>query len=250
MTFIIFKGGIIMSHINLYNDIGSRLRAFRKAKNITLQTLSMELNRSIATLSKYETGEIAVGIDALLDICTFLDIDISSILPETQAKATSEVSLSEGNDTHQLHQQPLFLYWFNKEEDAVVEAVIEHREKSTESILYHGCSKEGDYRKSKGLYTGTSYHTSDSSEFLYFNVSMPHDKVYIRLPSFIRKNQPHSHMGIMSCGTTHHPNAALKILATKTRIRDLHSLRESLTCSQDEIRTLKRTNFFVVDPTE
>ena len=239
-----------MSHINLYNDIGSRLRAFRKAKNVTLQTMSMELNRSIATLSKYETGEIAVGIDALLDICSFLDIDISNILPETQAKAASNSSTMMGllgKEMLQLYQQPLFLYWFDKEEDVVVEAVIEHREKTTESFLYHGCSKNSDYRKSKGLYTGTSYHTQDSSEFLYFNVSIPQDKVYIRLPSFVRKSQAHSYTGIMSCRTSTHPNAAIKILASKTRVRDLHSLRELLTCSQGEIEKLRQTNLFVVE---
>jgi transcriptional regulator with XRE-family HTH domain len=217
-----------MSTTNLYVDLGQRIRAFRKAKHITLQTLSKEVNRSIATLSKYETGEIAIGIDALVDICTYLG-----------------VGNSEDIATHPNFQHSIFLYWYNREDDMVREAVIENRKDSFESILYFDTAAGTDYHKSNYLYTGTAYYTDVSTEFLYTNVTSPHDKVFVRLPSFFKKEAQRT--GIMSCVTTYYQNVTVKLVALETRIKDADSLKKDLIYSNEEIKTLRATNFFIIE---
>lgn len=234
------KGDYSMSNTNLYVDLGNRLRSFRKAKHITLQTLSKNVNRSVATLSKYETGEIAVGIDALVDICTYLDVDISLLLPSTLTTTSSEETASHPNFRHQI-----FLYWYNRTDGRVREAVIENRKDSLDSILYFDSSLGKDYHQSNYLYTGTAYYTDASTEFLYTNVTTPHDKVFIRIPSFFKKTS--QHVGIMSCITTYYQNATLKLLVLDKRVKDLESLKKDLIYSNEEIKTLRATNFFIVE---
>jgi transcriptional regulator with XRE-family HTH domain len=229
-----------MSTTNLYVDLGQRIRAFRKAKHITLQTLSKEVNRSIATLSKYETGEIAIGIDALVDICTYLGVDASMLLPSTLS-----VGNSEDIATHPNFQHSIFLYWYNREDDMVREAVIENRKDSFESILYFDTAAGTDYHKSNYLYTGTAYYTDVSTEFLYTNVTSPHDKVFVRLPSFFKKEAQRT--GIMSCVTTYYQNVTVKLVALETRIKDADSLKKDLIYSNEEIKTLRATNFFIIE---
>ncbi len=223
---------------NIYTDIGNRLRSFRKAKHITLQTLSKATNRSVATLSKYEKGEISISLDALIDICSYLNVDVSLLLPSTSDSNTSD-------NTHPNFQHTIFLYWYNRTDDIVREAVIENRKDSLESILYFDCPIGKDFRQSEYLYTGTAYYTDASTEFIYENVTSPHDKIFIRLPSFFRKKS--NRIGVMSCITTYYQNVTVKLLAQETRIKNIESLKDDLIFSNEEIKFLRATNFFIVE---
>lgn len=71
-----------MDSNNLYVDLGKKIRARRKVKHMTLNEMASALNKSVATISKYESGDIAIGVDVLIDICRVLNIDITTLLPE------------------------------------------------------------------------------------------------------------------------------------------------------------------------
>ena len=58
----------------------------RRTKHMTLSDLSKKLNKSVATISKYEKGEVLISIDTLVDICQILNIDIASLLPITSTE--------------------------------------------------------------------------------------------------------------------------------------------------------------------
>lgn len=45
--------------------IGHRIRMYRKVQGLTLQQLADMIHKSRATVSKYETGEIAIDVDTL-----------------------------------------------------------------------------------------------------------------------------------------------------------------------------------------
>ena len=229
-----------MNESNVYIDIGNRLRSFRKAKHITLQLLSKEMNRSVATLSKYETGEIAISLDALIDICSYLNVDISLLLP-----STLDSNVPDDTSIHPNFQHTIFLYWYNRTDDVVREAVIENRKDSMDSILYFDSTGGKDFRQSEYLYTGTAYYTDASTEFIYENVTSPHDKIFIRLPSFFRKKS--NRIGVMSCITTYYQNVTVKLLAQETRIKDTDALKDDLIFSNEEIKYLRATNFFIVE---
>ena len=63
--------------------VGARIRLYRRAKKLTLIQLSAMIHKSKATLSKYETGDIAIDVETLYDIAAALD------MPETQAMLMS-----------------------------------------------------------------------------------------------------------------------------------------------------------------
>ncbi len=228
-----------MNDNTFYITLGSKLRAFRKAKHITLQDLSQQLNKSIATVSKYETGEIAVSLDVLTDICSILNINISTLFPDTP--------VSESADFQKFHthfSDTLFLYWYNKEIDLIREAVIETKTSSAESILYLDSAHAEDYRQADYLYTGSVSCTDAGSEFLYTNIVPPFDKVFIRLPSFFKKKT--SRTGMMSCITSYYQNVTVKVLAIDTRVSKPESLKDQLIYTAEEIKILKRTNFLTL----
>ena len=75
-----------MSANDFYVTLGKKLRAKRQAKHITLNEIAEKINKSVATVSKYEKGEIYISIDVLTEICKILNIDIASLLPNTCIK--------------------------------------------------------------------------------------------------------------------------------------------------------------------
>ena len=48
--------------------VGQRIRTCRKKKGYTIEDFSKMINKSKATLSKYENGSKAIYIDTLIDI--------------------------------------------------------------------------------------------------------------------------------------------------------------------------------------
>ena len=83
-----------MDSCDFYTTLGKKLRARRRTKHMTLSDLSKKLNKSVATISKYEKGEVLISIDTLVDICQILNIDIASLLPITSTdKSAAEIAM-------------------------------------------------------------------------------------------------------------------------------------------------------------
>ena len=63
------------------NIFGKNLKILRKSRNLTLDSLGDSINKTKATVSKYEKGEIIPDIATVLEICNVLDISISQLFP-------------------------------------------------------------------------------------------------------------------------------------------------------------------------
>ena len=75
--------------------VGQRIRTCRKKKGYTIEEFSKMINKSKATLSKYENGSIAIDIDTLLDIAEALEMDLSHLVDYISPK--SKRSAAHGN---------------------------------------------------------------------------------------------------------------------------------------------------------
>ena len=67
-----------MGNINLH--AGMKIRMYRKNKNMTLQQLADRIHKSRASVSKYETGEVSMDIETLVEIAAALDVSPGRIL--------------------------------------------------------------------------------------------------------------------------------------------------------------------------
>lgn len=61
-------------------EIGRRIRAFRKMRKLTLDELALIIYKSKSTISKYEKGEISIDIETLYDIADALSVNIEQLL--------------------------------------------------------------------------------------------------------------------------------------------------------------------------
>ena len=58
------------------NFVGHRIKKYRKSRGYTIEQFSAMINKSKATLSKYENGAITIDIETLYEISQALDIDL------------------------------------------------------------------------------------------------------------------------------------------------------------------------------
>lgn len=63
----------------LSHHIGRRIRQFRRMQGLTLQQMAEQLNKSKATMSKYESGDIILDVETLSSIADLLQISISQL---------------------------------------------------------------------------------------------------------------------------------------------------------------------------
>lgn len=70
-----------MVNMNIdYKAIGQRIRAKRKAKNLTQEKLAEAANLAPNHISNIETGATKLSLPALLQIAILLDTDVNSLL--------------------------------------------------------------------------------------------------------------------------------------------------------------------------
>ena len=143
---------------SFYKTLGQKLKASRKAKGITLTELAEAVHRSPASLSKYENGEVNIAIDALVEICTALNVDISELLPATYVDLKNADILKY--EKHLIER--LYIYWYNGEEKKVKKAMIENSHPSMKSKIYFVTDAENSEYQSDFIYHGTVSYSDTS----------------------------------------------------------------------------------------
>ena len=115
----------------LSRHIGSRIRQYRKLQRLTLQQMADHLQKSKATMSKYESGDIILDVEVLYAIANLLQISINQLtdynpdrepqVKENPAQTAEKVSSNEtsalpSENSHQspfFHADQLYFYYYD-----------------------------------------------------------------------------------------------------------------------------------------
>lgn len=229
-----------MNSGSFYITLGQKLRARRRAKHMTLNDLAQKLNKSTATISKYEKGEILLSIDTLVDICRILNIDVSSLLPDT--------CITEGSDEVTRYQKHffecLYVYWFNSEKNKLQKAVLINQKTSFKTTMYYDVADTDDYYNANYVYEGNVSYTDSCIDFILSCTEPPFDTLTLRLSSL----NPHSayKVGLLTTISYFYQNIAMKVIVSETPLSEDEQLISSLRLTPEELKNTKRTNFFYV----
>ena len=229
-----------MDSTDLYLDIGEKIRARRQSLNMTIEELSTALNKSISTVSKYERGTVQISIDVLVDICRILRLDIFSLLPDTMDEEPA------GNaERYRKHiADRMYIYWYNGDKKRVQLSVAENNNHAQRSVLYYDVHDISDPHKCNYMYSGHIYYSDSSTSWVFQNQDPPFDTITLWLPALSKKNSPR--IGLLSCISYFYQAISMKVLASETPVSDEQQLIESLRVNQEDIKNLKRTNFFMI----
>lgn len=229
-----------MENSLFYTTIGARLRAFRKARKVTLAQLSKLLNKSISTISKYETGEIAVDLETLIDFCRCLDIDIHSLLPDTRTSRRD--LLAERYMSHFVDR--LYVYWFKGGENRIHISAIENDNSTFHSTFYFDIKSTQNIYESDYIYSGSLSYSDTSSDYVFYNIMPPYDMLTLSIPT-VSKEQTYR-ISLLTSITFFYQRVAIKCLTSQTPVASMEFLTEKLQVTAEETKMLKSTNFFTV----
>jgi len=92
-----------MSNFNK-KEFGNNIRKFRKAKGLSQENLAMLLNKTPATIARYETGEIIPNAEQIYLICNEL-----GIYESIQKFFENNLNVSETSRKLFVHRNTLFI---------------------------------------------------------------------------------------------------------------------------------------------
>lgn len=229
-----------MASNEFYVTLGQKLRARRRAKHITLKEMAKKLHKSAATVSKYEKGEIFISIDILVDICKLLNVDIASLLPDT----CSGKNQNEIERYRKYFSERLYLYWFNGEKNQIQTAVLENRNLSFRSTMYYDVADVSNYYEANFIYEGKIVYSDTNTFFSFTCTEPPFDILTIRIPSLNRNSKVR--IGLLSTISCFYQSIAMKVVVSEAPLTENEELLSSLRISPEELKNIKRTNFFLV----
>lgn len=235
-----------MSDISIH--IGKKIKLYRKIKNLTLEELSRLINKSAATLSKYENSSICPDIETLFEIANALDCDIERLI-DYQDEAIS-VQKSVPLKSMFSHSDTLYLYLYDgrmrKVKLSIIKLQFNQSKDRYESTLYMYLKTPEDYQECEHLYFGEFKPFDTISHFCFENQVNNMEQLTI---SVINPLNNASHMiGLLSgiSGRLLLPSAT-KVLLSKHPQHINDQLVEQLVFTKEEIKMLKSMNLLAVN---
>ena len=238
---------------NISKYMGSRIRSFRKLRKMTLQQLADAISKSRATVSKYETGEIALDVQTLYEISTALDIPMGKLMdyqppreeiPVTPAPAWNGASPFFKAST-------LYFYFYDGRYKRLKEGLIrinkeEVREDGCQSATLSIWSTTESGRSSEIFYTGSVLYSDMLIRFSFLNRynKLEQDLLYIFNPLDLRDNTEGLLCGISSADLM---PCAFRCLVTLAPQEDYESLQQRLILTAKELRRWQKLNMLIVD---
>ena len=232
-----------MKEISIH--VGQRIRLYRKMKGLTIETFAGMIQKSKATVSKYENGDISIDIETLFVIAQALEISVNQLVDYAGEQAEAEVPLKG-----QLTKSRYYMYFYDGRRNRIARNIIEVQDGGQENGMFEAnmyayLENFDNYYQCKLLYHGVMrrYDT-----FVNFNFENQNNKVE---RAFLYAINSFSHSGRMAglyCGLSTQPilPACFKFVLSPEILEENDELKAELTVSKEDIKVLKKMNMFVV----
>lgn len=239
-----------MSQISQY--IGARIRSFRRAQGMTLQQLADKIHKSRASISKYETGEIAVDIETLYEISEALQVELTALTDYHPAKPASTQPMSGCSGQSPFFQaQELYFYFYDGRYNRLKNGVI-YIKKDTEApdgsceATFSITSNTPTGRSSETHYSGRVVYSDMLIRFSFVNLfnALEEDLLYIFNPLEQRDFTEGLLCGISSSDLM---PCAFKCLVTLSPQKPSEELKQRLIITSKELRRWQKMNMLIVD---
>ncbi|BDF34860.1 hypothetical protein CE91St62_29220 [Lachnospiraceae bacterium] len=226
---------------NRIKRVGERIRFYRKQQKMTLETLAAKMNKSKATISKYENGTIIMDIETLYEFADVFCIPIYCLIDDIRKESVNDGHMPFTSST-------LYFYIFkgsgNRE---ITESYLSLAKKDDDwqITLYYGGIPDS-LNKSCLVYIGKGFGTDTTFSFIVTNYQNNLDQMYFTasLP-YINWNGYLAGfwVGLTFEGVT---PICMKAVISENRMEDREALRKLLTVTTDELNYFKKRDKFLL----
>ena len=229
--------------VTINQEIGHKIRTFRKKKQLTLHDLAAELCKSKATVSKYERGEITIDINTLYEIAAALQIHNEQLLPvRTDADQTS---LPHASPAFFSGVKQFYSYVYDGRSNQLIKCVFDVIPTASDThskiYMYMNFKDYAHYQNCENTYYGTIEHYDALTNIVMRNQDTYMEQVTVSiLASFLDSS---TKWGLFF-GISSRPMMpiAVKMLFSRTLLKEDEQLIEKLKISREDIRLLRHYN--------
>ncbi|MFI3142320.1 MAG: helix-turn-helix transcriptional regulator [Clostridia bacterium] len=229
------------------SEIGSQIRTIRKNHGMTLADLSKLIHKNVATVSKYEKGEITIDVETLYEIATALNVPIEQLLYHLPKQ---QIDNSSGGIPNFFSEVSSFYsYIFDGRNNSIIRCVFDivsgNKNGSYEIKMYMNIKDYDNYQLCENTYTGYIKHYDAMTYISLTNQDTPMEEASVQiLASYLDSD---TKWGLFN-GFSSRPMmpVAIKMLFSKNRLEEDLELKKQLKISKDDIRMLKLYNMLCV----
>ncbi|WMI81275.1 helix-turn-helix domain-containing protein [Anaerotignum sp. MB30-C6] len=229
--------------------VGKRIRLYRKMKNLTIETFAGMINKSKATVSKYENGDISIDIETLFSIADALDISVNQLVDYENPASLSETE-GEALTKRKAGKTRYYLYFYDGRRGRIVKNIIEVQGVGENGIynanFYADLEDYTNCYKCKFLYHGTMRKFDAFTNFNFENQNNKVEQVFMYAINSFTHN---SRMVGMLSGLSTHPilPASFKFLLSPDIMEENEEMKEQLVFTKEDIKYIKKMNMFVIN---
>ena len=228
-------------------EVGKQIRLIRKKRGMTLEGLASSINKTIATVSKYEKGEIVIDIETLYEISGALNVSPEQLLyhPPSFVPARDEYGIPNFfNGVSQFYS-----YIFDGRSGSIVPCVFDiltEEDNDTYRVMMYMNYKDYErYQECENTYSGYIKHFDAMTYISLINRDTPMEEASVQiLASYLDAD---TKWGLFN-GFSSRPMmpVAIKMLFSKNMLEQNDELIKQLKVSKADIQMLKLYNMLSV----
>ncbi len=235
-----------MKEISMH--VGKRIRFYRKKSGMTIEVFAQKIQKSKATVSKYENGEIAIDVETLFTIAQALQVSPGQLIDYAMPQMYQRPEVLLESD----RQSRLYMYYYYGKQNKLVQSVIELNgsltDVSAKARLFLEVSDVEDCYSCKFLYHGDMRRFDSFTIFMLENQNNPVERLLLYT---VNSFNPMGRMTGMLSGITTQPLApvSLKYFLSPVPLEVNEQLIEDLTFTKEELKAIRRCNMFLLGET-
>lgn len=235
-----------MSEISQH--VGQRIKKHRKNRGLTIAQFSKQINKSSATVSKYENGTIAVDIETLLEIADSLEIDLINLIDYKSPRIKPQKLPSH----FYFNKHTYYMYYYDGRTKKIVRSLIQlstspEDENAVNMMMYNGLETFGNPDQYQHIFTGTMQPYDTITHMYLTNQINPTERMYICTLNPLHASSPA--MGIVS-GIGSNPFFApisIKALISDKILEESDAFMNILKLTKEDFHLFKSCNMMVIN---
>ena len=219
--------------------MGENIRIYRRANRMTLSELATKINKSKATVGKYEQGTIALDMDTLYEIAAALGVSpfqlMVSLLPEKKEKGEPR-----------LQGERRYLYLYDGRASRILRSLLVSGQEDDAVTLFYDIPSFTEPQRCRALYYGRRQKHDFVTNYILENQSNGVEHAFLCVMRSL--DRPTESTGLISGISSRMllPVSAKCILSEDVLFEN-EELTESLLLTKEDIRLTRRSNMFIVE---
>ena len=224
-----------------YSAVGSRIRACRKAQNLSQKELANRINKTYACISKYERGEISIDLFTLYEIAMALGIEPQYLIPYNPQREPA-ASLRESQLPIFRHRQ-LWCYIYT-DQHAIISGYLEIDIDTAKVMLYMDLRDPGNPLSYNYIMPGVIQADGPNIKIYCTNPRVKGDFVAVYFDR-IQLSVNHN-VGICASMTKNYQVRIMKLCLSPHQIRDKEFLADALALTREELAYARKNDSLIL----